>query len=322
MPGDILAVSFAVVGAILLIGCVNLAALLLVRTSARRQEITLRVTMGASRARVVRQLLTEILLLALVGGIGGAVLAWWGKDFMAWLPSRETPIVDARLDLRVLVFTAVLSTLAALLFGIGPALRATRPDLAASLRTSAQRGGRVRGFASQALLAAEVAATLVLLVGAGLLLRTLYNFSRVDVGFNADNVLVFRMDPGPQGETSSRLFDTYDRIMTGIEAVPGVQSCTMSAMPSSRRASGRKPSNQMALAIRGARSSRWPAGTSSRRWAFRWWRAGISRRQTAKDVLVWPSSTRRWHGRCSGSGRRWGGPSSSRLAPTATCRSR
>jgi predicted permease len=228
---DILAVSFAVVGAILLIGCVNLAALLLVRTSARRQEITLRVTMGASRARVVRQLLTEILLLALVGGIGGAILAWWGKDFMAWLPSRETPIVDARLDLRVLAFTAVLSTLAALLFGIGPALRATRQDLAASLRTSSQRGGRVRGFASQALLAAEVAATLVLLVGAGLLLRTLYNFSRVDVGFNADNVLVFRMDAGPQGETSSRLFDTYDRIMTGIEAVPGVQSCTMSAMP-------------------------------------------------------------------------------------------
>ena len=137
---DILAVSFAVVGAILLIGCVNLATLLLVRASARRQEITVRVTMGASRGRVVRQLLTEILLLALVGGIGGAILAWWGKEFMTWLPSRETPIVDARLDLRVLAFTAGLSTIAALLFGIGPALRATRPDLAASLRTSSQRG--------------------------------------------------------------------------------------------------------------------------------------------------------------------------------------
>jgi predicted permease len=228
---DVLAVSFSVVGAILLIGCVNLAALLLVRSSARRQEITVRVTMGASRARVVRQLLTEILLLAVVGGIGGAMLAWWGKDFMTWLPSRETPIVDARLDLRVLAFTAGLSTIAALLFGIGPALRATRSDLAASLRTSSQRGGRVRSVASQALLAAEVAASLVLLVSAGLLLRTLYNFSRVDVGFNADNMLVFRMDPPPQGDGTSRLLDTYDRIMAGIESVPGVQSCTLSAMP-------------------------------------------------------------------------------------------
>ena len=180
---------------------------------------------------MVRQLLTEILLLAMVGGIGGALLAWWGKDFMTWLPSRETPIVDARLNLRVLAFTAGLSTIAALLFGIGPALRATRPDLAASLRTSSQRGGRVRSVASQALLAAEVAASLVLLVSAGLLLRTLYNFSRVDVGFNADNVLVFRMDPPPHGDSASPLFDTYDRIMAAIESVPGVQSCTMSAMP-------------------------------------------------------------------------------------------
>ena len=193
-------------------------------------------------------------------------------------PVARDAVVDARLDLRVLAFTAGLSTIAALLFGIGPALRATRSDLAASLRTSSQRGGRVRSVASQALLAAEVAASLVLLVSAGLLLRTLYNFSRVDVGFNADNVLVFRMDPPPQGDGASRLFDTYDRIMASIESVPGVQSCTMSAMPLIAGASGKKPSSRMALASRGARSFRLRAGTSSRRWGFRWWRGGTSRR--------------------------------------------
>jgi predicted permease len=222
---------FAVVAAILLIGCVNLASLLLVRASARRQEVTVRLTLGASRWRVVRQLLTETLLLAIFGGIGGAILAWWGKDFMRWLPARETPIVDARIDPRVLAFTAVLSAITALLCGIGPALRAARADLGPSLKTSAQRGGITRGVASQALLAAQVAVSLVLLVGAGLLVRTLYNLSKVDVGFNADNVLLFRIDPALQSDRPSRIVDVYDRIMAAIEAVPGVQSCTMSVMP-------------------------------------------------------------------------------------------
>jgi predicted permease len=228
---QILSAVFAVVAAILLIGCVNLATLLLVRASARRQEVTVRVTLGASRWRVIRQLMTETLLLAVFGGIGGAILAWWGKDFMLWLPSRETPIVDARIDPRVLAFTAVLSSMSALLLGIGPALRATRTDPGPSLKTSAQKGGITRAFASQALLAAQVAISLVLLVGAGLLVRTLYNLSKVDVGFNADNLLVFRIDPALQSDNSSRIFDVYDRIMAAIEAVPGVQSCTMSVMP-------------------------------------------------------------------------------------------
>jgi predicted permease len=228
---QILSAVFAVVAAILLIGCVNLATLLLVRASARRQEVTVRLTLGASRGRVIRQLLTETVLLAVFGGIGGAILAWWGKDFMLWLPTGETPIVDARIDPRVLAFTAVLSAITALLFGIGPALRATRSDLGPSLKTSAQKGGITRGVASQALLTAQVAISLVLLVGAGLLVRTLYNLSKVDVGFNADNVLLFRIDPASQSDSSSRIFDVYDRIIAAIEAVPGVQSCTMSVMP-------------------------------------------------------------------------------------------
>ena len=238
---QILSAVFAVVAAILLIVCVNLATLQLVRASARRQEVAVRLTLGASRWRVVRQLLTETLLLAVLGGIGGAILAWWGKDFMLWLPARETPIVDARIDPRVLAFTAVLSAITAVLFGIGPALRATRTDLGPSLKTSAQKGSITRGVAGKALLTAQVAISLVLLVGAGLLVRTLYNLSKVDVGFNADNLLVFRIDPALQSDSSSRIFDLYDRIMAAIEAVPGVQSCTMSVMPLIARSEWEEP---------------------------------------------------------------------------------
>jgi predicted permease len=226
---DHLSAVFAVVAVVLLIGCVNLATLLLVRGAARRQEVMLRVTLGAGRWRVVRQLMTETLLLAVFGGIGGAILARWGKDFMTWLPARDTPIVDARIDPQVLAFTAVLSVITALLFGIGPALRATRPDLGLSLKTSAPTGGITR--ATKALLTAQVAISVVLLVGAGLLVRTLYNLSKVDVGFNADNVLVFRIDPALRSDSSSRIFAVYDQVIRAIEAVPGVQSCTMSAVP-------------------------------------------------------------------------------------------
>jgi macrolide transport system ATP-binding/permease protein len=104
-----------VVAAILLIVCVNLGTLQPVRASARRQEVAVRLTLGASRWRVVRQLLTETLLLGTFRGIGGTILAWWGKDFMLWLPTRETPFVDARIDPRVLAFTAVLSAITAVL---------------------------------------------------------------------------------------------------------------------------------------------------------------------------------------------------------------
>jgi predicted permease len=238
---QILSAAFAVVAAILLIVCVNLATLQLVRASARRQEVAVRVTLGASRWRVVRQLLTETLLLAILGGIGGTILAWWGKDFMSWLPAREIPIVDARIDPRVLAFTAVLSALSAVVFGIGPALRATRTDPGPSLKTRAHKEGITRGVAGKALLAAQVAVSLVLLVGAGLLVRTLYNLSQVDVGFNADNLLVFRIDPALQSDSSSRIFDLYDRITAAIEAVPGVQSCTMSAMPLIARSEWEEP---------------------------------------------------------------------------------
>src|SRR3954453_9597754 len=238
---EILVVVFGVTAAILLIVCVNLANLFLVRASARRQEVSVRLTLGASRWRVVRQLMTEILLLAIVGGSGGTALAWWGKDFMLWLPLRNTPIVDARIDPRVLAFTAGLSAITALLFGIGPALRATRTDLGPSLKSSTKKGAVTRGMATKALLTVQVAMSLALLVGAGLLVRTLHNFSKVDVGFIVDHVLVFRIDPALQTDRSSRIFDLYERMTAAIEGVAGVQSCTMAAMPLIARSEWEEP---------------------------------------------------------------------------------
>jgi len=238
---EILVVVFGVTAAILLIVCVNLANLFLVRASARRHEVSVRLTLGASRWRVIRQLMTEILLLAIVGGSGGATLAWWGKDFMLWLPLRNTPIVDARIEPRVLAFTAGLSAITALLFGIGPALRATRTDLGPSLKSSTQKGAVTGGMATKALLTVQVAMSLALLVGAGLLVRTLHNFSKVDVGFIVDHVLVFRIDPALQTDRSSRIFDLYERMTAAIEGVAGVQSCTMAAMPLIARSEWEEP---------------------------------------------------------------------------------
>src|SRR5678815_2554377 len=158
-------------------------------------------------------------------------MAFWAKDFITWLPLRETPIVDARIDVRVLAFSTALSTLAAVAFGAGPALRATRRDLGPSLKVGPQVAHAAHGLPGKILLGVQVALSLVLLAGAGLFVRTLYNLSSVDVGFNVDDMLVFRVNPSVQDEHSSRTFDLYNRLMAAIEAVPGVRSCTMSAMP-------------------------------------------------------------------------------------------
>jgi predicted permease len=224
-----LSIVFAVVGAVLLIGCVNLANLLLVRASARRQEVAIRLTLGASRWRVVRQMLTESVLLALAGGAAGTMLAVWGKNFTQWFSGIEMPITDARIDARVMAFAVVLSSITAIVFGIGPALRATRADPAASLKLASPRAGIRRGLTSKLLLGVQVALSVMLLAGAGLLARTLYNFSQVDVGFDADNVLVFRVAPDTQNP--SRAFDLYDRLVSAIEGVPGVRSATHSMVP-------------------------------------------------------------------------------------------
>jgi len=224
-----LSIVFGVVGAVLLIGCVNLANLLLVRASARRHEVSIRLTLGASRSRVVRQMLTESVLLALAGGAAGTMLAVWGKNFTQWFSGIEMPITDARIDARVLAFAVVLSSVTAIVFGVGPALRATQTDPGPLLKLASPRAGIRRGLTSKLLLGVQVALSVTLLAGAGLLARTLYNYSQVDVGFDADNLLVFRVSPDTRN--AARTLDLYDRLVSAIERVPGVRSATHSMVP-------------------------------------------------------------------------------------------
>ena len=231
---DAAQVLFAVLSvsaAILVIGCVNLTTLLLVRAAARRHEIALRLTIGASRSRIVRQMLTENVILALAGGAGGLVLAYWGRGFMRWLPTQETAAVDPHIDIRLLAFMAALCLTTAITFGIGPALRATRRDVAPALKRGAQKGAVVNGVLGNGLMFMQVAITVTLLAAAGLFVRTLYNFGNVDLGFDPRNLLVFRIDPAIRGAEPARAFDLYERLATAIGQVTGVQSVTLSAVP-------------------------------------------------------------------------------------------
>jgi len=224
-----LSIVFAIVGAVLLIGCVNLANLLLVRASARRHEVAIRLALGASRWRVVRQMLTESVVLALAGGAAGTLLAIWGKNFTKWFSGIEMPVADARIDARVLAFAMALSVVTSIVFGVGPSISATRADPGRWLKLVSPRAGSRRGLASKLLLGVQVALSVMLLASAGLLARTLHNFSKVDVGFDADNVLVFRV--APETPNPARAFDLYDRLVSAIEGVPGVRSATHSMMP-------------------------------------------------------------------------------------------
>jgi predicted permease len=224
----VLAAVFGVAAAVLLIGCVNVANLVLVRTLNRRHELAIRVALGATRQRVLRQIFTESLLLALAGAVLGTVLAYWGRGFLAWFPASSAPIVDPKIDLRVMLFAAGLSGLTVMLFGFGPALQATRSDLILSMKPPAVRR---RGLFRRALVVVQVALSLVMLVVAASFVQTLHNLSRVDVGFETANLLIFRVNPGAQPGAPDRAFQLLDEVITGIQAVPGVRSTTMSVMP-------------------------------------------------------------------------------------------
>ena len=223
-----------IVGLVLLIACANVANLLLARAATRQKEIAVRLTIGASRWRLVRQLLTESVLLAVMGGAVGVALAYWGKDLLLllrpWGPGELA--LDLKLDVRVLGFTTVVSLITGLLFGLAPALRATRVDLTPALKDNARSVvGGSRSFLNKSLIVVQVAVSLVLVVGAGLFVRTLRNLENVDVGFNRENLLLFSIDPGLSGYNNAQTSPLYRRITEQLEAVPGVRSATMSMVP-------------------------------------------------------------------------------------------
>ena len=221
-----------VVVLVLLVACANVADLLLARAASRQREIAVRLAMGASRWRLVRQLLTESVLLAGLGGALGVLLAFWIKDGLlasgVW-GGRGMSALDPRIDLRVLGFTVALSFLTGILFGIAPAWRASRVDLTPALKSSGRGSGTAsRSLLSKSLVVAQVAISLLVLIGAGLFLRTLINLQRVEMGFNARNLLLFRVDPNLIGYKGERLANLYKQISERIEGVPGVRSVTFS----------------------------------------------------------------------------------------------
>jgi predicted permease len=210
-----LVILLAIVGLVLLIACANVANLLLARSAMRQKEIAVRLAIGASRWRLVRQLLTESVLLAILGGAAGILFAYWGKGMLLNLRpwGGAELLFDLKLDLRVLGFTIAVTLGTGLLFGLAPALRATRVDLTPALKDNARSvTGGARSYLSKSLMVAQVSMSLVLLVGAGLFVRTLRNLQNVDVGFNRENLLLFNVDPGLNGYTNAQIAQLYRRL--------------------------------------------------------------------------------------------------------------
>jgi predicted permease len=224
-----------VVGLVLLIACANVANLLLSRAGGRQREIGLRLALGASRGRLIRQLLTESILLSMLGGFLGILFAIWIKDGLIAVTlwgGRGMPALEPRLDWRVLGFTLALSFLTGIIFGLAPAWRTTKVDLTPSLKDGLRASTSIhRSFLSRGLVVVQVALSLLLLVGAGLFVRTLLNLQRVDPGFNTQNLLLFGVEPGLIGYKDEKLRQLYQQISERLESVPGVQAVTFSRMP-------------------------------------------------------------------------------------------
>ena len=227
-----LQVLMAVVGLVLLIACANIANLLLARGTTRQREIAVRMAIGAGRARLIRQMLTENALLVLMGGALGVWFASWASVAMVRMviPGTEASPLNVGPDATVLTFTLIVSVVTAALFGIIPALRNTRIDLTPALKEGkGTAGAAARGAMTNALIVAQVALSLVLLVGAGLFLRTIINLEDVDTGFNKQNVLLFGIDPTAVGyKQDARLVNLYQSIEQKVEAEPGVKSASIS----------------------------------------------------------------------------------------------
>jgi predicted permease len=221
-----------VVALVLLIACANVANLVLARATSRHKEIAVRLAMGAGRWRLIRLLLTESVLLSLLGGALGLIFASWIKDYFLTVENwggEGMNALNPQLDLRVLVFAFGLSLLTAVLFGIVPALRSTRIDLTPSLKeTGRSSSGASNSLLSKSLVVTQLAMSLLLLIGAGLFLRTLHNLQTVRVGFNSENLLLFSVNPNLLGYKDAPLANLYRRIFDRLEAVAGLSDVTFS----------------------------------------------------------------------------------------------
>jgi len=229
---DPLNVLMAAVAFVLLIACANLATLLLARASARQREISVRLAMGASRARLIRQLLTESILMSLVGGVLGVFFADWGTRGLVSLVSGQNTfgaLSNIRPNLSVLLFALAVSMLTGIIFGAAPAFRATRIDLTVSLKQNAGNlsGASDKNRLAKSLVAVQVAASLILMIAAGLLVQTLVNMQRKNFGFDENNLIVFGLDATRDGYQGARLINFYHEALARFQSVPGAQSAAM-----------------------------------------------------------------------------------------------
>jgi predicted permease len=230
-------VLMTLVGLILAIACANIASLLLARATARRREIAVRLSLGASRLRVVLQLFTESVLLAFIGGIFAVPVAILGIQFITWLLAngRATFTLHADLNWHVLAFTFALSLAAGSLFGLLPALRATKVDLSPALKEAKAttsygfvRRSLIRVSLGQLLVVLQIAITLVLVIAAGLFVRTLSNLNSIELGFNRERVLIFSLNARQVGYKDVALARFYATLWSRFRAVPGVREATLS----------------------------------------------------------------------------------------------
>jgi predicted permease len=221
-----LRVLMVIVGVVLLIACANVATLLLARGTQRQREISIRLALGAKRARVIRQLMTENACIAAAGGALGVLLAiWTTKSLLLLASQRPEPLpLNAGVDARVLLFTALVSILSSILFGLIPAMQSTRSGKALTITSS----GRPRQFLHRGLVAGQVAMCVVLLAAAGLFIRTLDNLRSQDLGFQPERLLQARIDPQGSGYKPEQLPEVYDRILRAVRSAPGVLSASMS----------------------------------------------------------------------------------------------
>jgi macrolide transport system ATP-binding/permease protein len=224
------------VGLILAIACANIANLLLARATARRREMALRLSLGAGRPRVVRQLLTESVLLAALGGLFGLAFAAWGIRALTLLigNGRENFTLHATLNWNVLAITVALSFVTGILFGFAPAIQSTRVDLNGTLKHTRAGENRLRSSAwsgirpSQLLVVSQIAISLLLLVGAGLFVRTLTNLSSIALGFNGERVLLFTVNATQAGYANDQLVRFYEGLQARLSAIPGVRNVSSS----------------------------------------------------------------------------------------------
>jgi putative ABC transport system permease protein len=232
--GDVrqpLLILLGAVGLVLLIACANVANLLLVRASARQKEMAVRVALGASRATIVRQLLTESVLLAALGAVLGILLAFWGTSFIAaQLPNGIPRLQEANVDAPVLIFTIAVSLLTGLLFGLAPALQASRPNLTEGLKEGARGASGRRQRLRSVLVVGEVALTLTLLVGAGLLVQSFRRVLQVDPGFKPQNLLTMQVSVNkPNGEQNGQqVANFFEQLQQNVRNLPGVKSVAVS----------------------------------------------------------------------------------------------